>query len=55
MKLYIIIAGNLVNSNINNNEILGKRGQLFGEIFIKKGLNLDYDIIPQGEYLNYWN
>ena len=49
LKLYIIIAGNLVSSNINNNEILGKRGQLFGENFIKKGLNLDYDIIAQGE------
>ena len=34
---------------MNNNEILGKRGQLFGENFIKKRLNLDYDIIVQGE------
>ena len=49
LNLYIIIAGNLVSSNMNNNEILGKRGQLFGENFIKKRLNLDYDIIVQGE------
>ena len=49
LNLYIIIAGNLVSSNMNNNEILGKRGQLFGENFIKKRLNLDYDIIAQGE------
>ena len=48
MKLYIIIAGNLISS-INHQEILAKRGQLFGENFIKKGLNINYDIIAQGE------
>ena len=50
LKLFIIIGGNLIsNEKKKNNEILGKRGQLFGEHFIKKGLNIEYDIIAQEE------
>ena len=49
LKLFIIIGGNLIINDTKNKEILGKRGQLFGENFIKKGLKIEYDIIAQEE------
>ena len=48
--LYVIISGNLIiKNNESDIEIIGKRGQLFGEKFMKKKYKLENDIIAQGE------
>ena len=48
--LYVIISGNLIIKNQENDiEIIGKRGQLFGEKFMKKKYKLENNIIAQGE------
>ena len=47
--LYVIICGNLIRKKGNEIEIIGKRGQLFGELYIRKKCILEYDIYSQGE------
>ncbi len=47
--LYVIICGNLIRKKGNEIEIIGKRGQLFGELYIRKKCILDYDVYSQGE------
>ena len=48
--LYVIICGNLIMKNNENEiEIIGKRGQLFGEKFMKKKFKIENNIIAQGE------
>ena len=47
--LYVIISGNLIRKKGNEIEIIGKRGQLFGELYIRKKCILEYDIYSQGE------
>ena len=56
--LYVIICGNLIRKKGNEIEIIGKRGQLFGELYIRKKCILEYDIYSQGEVrliLIQWN
>ena len=48
-KLYVVICGNLTYGNSNNAEIICKRGQLFGEEFLKTSFTLGNDIYAQGE------
>jgi CRP-like cAMP-binding protein len=46
-KFYIIIYGNFINEN--NGEILASRNQLFGEEYIKKNSNSNFNIISKDE------
>ena len=52
-KLIVIIAGNfIINENNNNNntpQIIAKRGQLFGEQFLKTKTCLKHPVIAQGK------
>ena len=46
-KFYIIIYGNFINEK--NDEILASRNQLFGEEYIKRNSNPNFNIISQDE------
>ena len=47
--LYVVICGNLTFGNSNKAEIICRRGQLFGEDFLKADYVLKNDIYAQGE------
>ena len=47
--LYVVICGNLTFGNSNKAEIICRRGQLFGEDFLKTDYVLKNDIYAQGE------
>ena len=48
--LFVVIGGNLIHQKSDNEiEIIGKRGQLFGEKYIRKKHQIEYDVIAQGE------